>query len=71
MNIFLIASLISIVFLIGKMGLTYKNANVKSCIQDAVLVFVSSAAGLYGYDKYGNGKMTTKPTEVFVEKPNF
>ena len=71
MNIFLIASLISTVYVMGKMGLSYKNVNVKACIQDALLVFVSSAVGLYGYDKYGAQQMTTKPTEVFNEKPNF
>lgn len=71
MNIFLIASLISLVFLLGKMGLTYKNTNVKACIQDTVLVFASSAVGLYGYDKYGSSKITTKATEVFTENPNF
>jgi len=71
MNIFLIAGLISVVFLIGKMGLTYKNADTKLCIQDTVLVFVSSAVGLYGYEKYGTSKIMTKATEVFTEKPNF
>jgi hypothetical protein len=71
MNILFVATLGTIVFFIGKMALTYKNPNVKACIQDSVLAYASSFIGLYGYEKYGNLKTTAKPTEVFTEKPNF
>jgi hypothetical protein len=71
MNFFLLASIISLVFLLGKMGLSYKDINPKACVQDAVLVFASSALGLYGYDKYAAVKTTVKHAEVFTEKPNF
>lgn len=53
------------------MGLSYKDINPKACVQDAVLVFASSALGLYGYDKYAAVKTTVKHAEVFTEKPNF
>ena len=71
MNIALISAIISLAFLIGKLALTYKNADVKACIQDTVLVFISGAIGLYGYGKYGVTKLAEKKTEVFTEKPNF
>ena len=67
MNSTLLSVLISILFVLGKMAIHYKESPSPN-IKDGILVFLSSIATLYGAQQY-----TIKPkvTEVFTEKPPF
>ena len=71
MNNSVIAALICAVFIVFKLGLKYKNPDVKAAVQDGVLVYISSIVGLYGMEYYGAKPVIAKVAAVFTEKPNF
>jgi hypothetical protein len=71
MNLSLVSLIVSAVFLVFKMALKYKDPNPKAFIQDTVLVFASSMAGLYGYERYMGKPPVAKVAEVFTEPPSF
>jgi hypothetical protein len=71
MNLALVAAIVSAVFLALKMAINYKQPNLKAYIQDAVIVFMSSMAGLYGYERYLGKPVAPKVAAVFTEAPGF
>ena len=72
MNVAIISAIIGAVFLFVKLAIKYKDPNPKQCIQDAVIVFACSMAGLYGYEKYaGIKQIGPKIASVFTEPPAF
>jgi len=71
MNVPLIAAIVGAVFLALKMAVKYKDPNPKACIQDAVLVFASAMAGLYGYERFAGKPAAPKVAAVFTEAPPF
>jgi hypothetical protein len=71
MNLAIISALAAALFFAVKMGMNYTNPNIKDYVQDAVLTFISCAAGIYGYNMYFNKPAVSKTPVVFTEKPNF
>ena len=71
MNHTLLAGIICAIYLVVKLGMQYKNPDLKTALQDGVLVYISAVVGLYGIEYYGAKPMTTKVAAVFTEKPNF
>ena len=68
MNLGLTSAIISILYVILKMALNYKESprpNVKEC----VMVFVCSLVSLYGIEQYAIAK--PKITEVLTTPPDF
>ena len=59
---------ISIIFMVVKMIQNYKESPTPN-IKDGVIVFISSACGLYAMEQFG--KVSPKVTEVFTETPSF
>jgi len=68
MNSALISAMISILYVIIKMAIHYKESPTPN-VKDGMLVFVSSMAGLYAVEQFGQIK--PKITEVFTETPSF
>ena len=71
MNNSIVAAIIGALFLAIKMTLKYKDPNTKQFIQDAVVVFISSMAALYGIERYVGKPMGPKIATVFIETPSF
>ena len=71
MNIPLLGAIVSIAYLILKMGINYKSLDPKAYLQDAVLVFAGAMTGLYAFDRFGSKPVVPKIAEVFTEKPPF
>ena len=71
MNNAIVAAIIGALFLVIKMALKYKDPNTKQFIQDAVVVFISSMAGLYGVERYVGKPIGPKVAAVFTETPSF
>ena len=68
MNLGISAIIISVVFVLFKMALNYKDSP-KPDLKDGFIVFVSSIAGLYALDHYSLVK--PKGIEVFTAPPEF
>jgi len=68
MNSVFISAMISILYVILKMAIHYKESPTPN-IKDGMLVFVSSIAGLYAMEQFGHSK--SKVIEVFTETPSF
>ena len=72
MNLAIVAAIAAVLFFASKMALHYADPSPKEYIQDAVLTFVSCAAGLYAYESYFNKPAAgSKVPVVFPERPNF
>jgi len=67
MNITFTAIIISVLFVLGKMAIHYKESPSPN-IKDGILVFLSSLSTLYAMQQY---VPKVKITDVFLEKPNF
>jgi hypothetical protein len=77
MNIFVIAAIVSIVFLIMKFiemrFIEKENKPLKLLIRDALLVYVSVVSGYFIFEQLNSSveKMTGGSTPVFVDNPEF
>jgi hypothetical protein len=67
MNSVGISFIISLIYVLAKMALQYKE-NPRPNVKDGVLVFLSSMAGFYATDYFS---LKPKVTDVFTEAPNF
>lgn len=67
MNSVLISAMISIFYVLMKMGLHYKEKPFPN-IKDGMVVFVSSMAAFYASDYF---VIKPKITDVFTEAPSF
>ena len=68
MNLGISAIIISVLFVLFKMALNYKDSP-KPDLKDGLVVFISSIAGLYALENYSLVK--SKGVEVFTAPPEF
>ena len=68
MNSAIISAMISILYVIIKMAVHYKESPTPN-VKEGIIVFMSSMAGLYAVEQFGQIK--PKVTEVFTETPSF
>lgn len=77
MNIFVIAGIVSIVFLIMKFiemrFIEKENKPLKFLIRDALLVYISVVSGYFIFDQLNSGveKISGGAPPVFVDNPEF
>jgi hypothetical protein len=71
MNLAIVSAFAAVLFFASKMALHYSDPSPTAYIQDAVLTFVTCAAGLYIYQNYFDKPSGTKVPVVFTERPNF
>jgi len=68
MNLGISAIIISVVFVLIKMAINYKDSP-KPDLKEGLVVFISSIAGLYALEQYSRVK--PKGVEVFTAPPEF